>query len=203
MLLMENAASALATCLRARVEARGARRLLLVAGPGNNGADALVAGRHLAALPGLEVGWTLPGGQPSPGSLGAQALEVLHRLRAEGALLPGPESPAEADLVVDGLFGVGLGRALEGRFAALVDAVNAATAEVVAVDLPSGLDATSGEILGAAVRADVTVSFVGPKRGNLVAAGPACTGTLQCADIGVPRAYAERWRIAARARAGR
>ena len=200
MLLMENAAAALASLILEHCRALGRRRVLLVAGPGNNGADALVAGRHLAGEPDLELAWQLPGAAPAPGSLGAAALATLEQLRTSAALVTWPGDPARAELLVDGLFGVGLARPLEGHWRQAVEAINAAPAEVLAVDLPSGLDGTSGEVLGAAVRADLTLSFIGPKRGCLVATGPAHTGRLHCADIGLPRAYAERWLAEARAR---
>lgn len=158
------AATALALCRQ-----HGLERVVLLVGPGNNGGDASVAGRHVRDA-GLDVTEVRP--------LDGEAL---------------PQLDART-LVVDGLFGVGLSRPIEGDAAAAVDAVNASYAKVLSVDVPSGLDATSGEILGTAVRPDCVVTFVGPKQGFFVGQGPEVVGDEWIAvDIGFPISEAEAW----------
>ena len=94
-------------------------------------------------------------------------------------------------LVVDALFGTGLTRPLRAPWFDLVLALNAAERPTLAVDLPSGLDADTGEVLGAAVRADVTVCFVAMKPGFYLADGPRCAGRVILAEIGIPAALVE------------
>jgi NAD(P)H-hydrate epimerase len=105
-------------------------------------------------------------------------------------------------LLVDGLFGVGLARPLEGAARAAVEHVNASRATVLAIDIPSGLSATTGEVQGAAIRAHATVSFVGPKRGFFLGAGPALVGAWRAVDIGFPPSDAHAWLARRRATAG-
>ena len=92
---------------------------------------------------------------------------------------------------MDALFGTGLARPLREPWAGAVRAINAAGRPVLAVDLPSGLDADSGAILGEAVRATVTVTFVARKPGLLMREGPARSGRVVVAEIGIPRAWIE------------
>jgi NAD(P)H-hydrate epimerase len=92
-------------------------------------------------------------------------------------------SPA---LVIDALFGTGLTRPVEGRAAEVVRIVNGGVGGRVAVDVPSGLEADSGEVLGVAVRADVTVTFVRPKPGFYRGGGPSHVGRVVVEPIGVP-----------------
>jgi ADP-dependent NAD(P)H-hydrate dehydratase / NAD(P)H-hydrate epimerase len=111
-------------------------------------------------------------------------------------------------LLVDGLFGVGLRRALHGASRAAVDHVNASEATVLAIDMPSGLHATTGEVRagqpatagsggrgarGAAIRADVTLALVMPRRGYFLASGPALVGAWRVADLGFPPRLAHEW----------
>jgi NAD(P)H-hydrate epimerase len=103
------------------------------------------------------------------------------------------------DLVVDALFGNGLARPLGDPWKSAIERVNASRVPVLAVDLPSGLDADTGEVLGAAVRATETVTFIAPKLGFFRGAGPDHVGRLHVEEIGVPRAWIED-AIARRAR---
>jgi NAD(P)H-hydrate epimerase len=94
-----------------------------------------------------------------------------------------------ATLVIDALFGTGLDRPLGGRYATVVDRINACQVPVVALDLPSGVDADSGALLGVAVRAEMTVTFAAHKRGLHQHPGATLAGVLHCASIGVPAPY--------------
>ncbi len=112
------------------------------------------------------------------------AVEVL-RLDDDGASARAPAVLARADLVVDAMFGTGFRGALDGTARDLAEAVDAAGVTVVAVDIPSGVDGLTGEVRGAAVRADHTVTFAAPKPGSWFHPGRELTGTLHVADIGI------------------
>jgi NAD(P)H-hydrate epimerase len=192
-LLLASAGAAVAATIAQLAADGGFARIVLLAGTGHNGADAMVAARHLAGGA-LQLRCILPLGPPRPGSLGEPARECLRRLGLDPLVgAAGGEFLDAADLVVDGLFGVGLDRPLVGAARALVEAVNAVRRPVLAVDLPSGLHADTGEALGAAVAARWTLTFVGPKAGLLRAAGPACVGEVRTAQIGTSAAYAQAW----------
>lgn len=161
-----------------------ARRLVIVAGSGNNGGDAYVVAR-LARASGLEVTLFAPAGACT----GAGALAERDWLGSGGGVAPWDASSlATAEVIVDGLLGTGLTRPLEGRLLEVVEAVNASGRPVLALDTPSGLDADTGLARGAAVRAALTVTFVGLKPGFFLGDGPDYVGHLLCDDLGVPAA---------------
>ncbi|MBN8726835.1 MAG: NAD(P)H-hydrate dehydratase [Xanthomonadales bacterium] len=179
--LMQRAAAAAFTELRRRWPA--ARRLLLLAGSGNNGGDAYLLGVR-AREAGFDVE-AIAVGQAS----GGDALRArLAFVAAGGRLLeavPDMRLP-DADVHVDGLFGTGLARPVEGMAAELIAALNASGRPVLALDVPSGLDADTGTRLGAAVQAAATVSFVAWKRGLFTADGADCCGERVLADLDLP-----------------
>jgi len=172
----------------------------ILCGPGNNGGDGFVVARHLAQL-GRPVEVVFAG---TAEHLSPEAGANFARLRSLGIRVDGPSSRLpRAGLWVDALFGTGLARPLEGRIAALVRRARAARcrgAKVVAIDLPSGLDADTGQVLGEAVRADVTVTLGLPKLGLALEPGRSHAGRIVVARIGiadrVPEAGrgAELWR---------
>jgi NAD(P)H-hydrate epimerase len=193
---MENAGAALAQEALHLLEEQGLTRIVLFCGPGNNGGDALVAARHLAgAGPAVEIRLPLP--------LDALRAATLDRWigRLPGCRLAPSADPLHPgqDLIVDGLFGLGLSRPLTGATRAAVQLLNDSGALVLAADLPSGLDADRGVPLGLAVRATRTLTFVAPKRGMTVALGPEHCGEVRIAGIGVHAAYAAAWLRARRA----
>jgi NAD(P)H-hydrate epimerase len=94
---------------------------------------------------------------------------------------------AKADVIIDALFGTGLSRTIDGKYRALIDAMNASGRPLIAIDVPSGLDGTTGRIWGVAVKARMTVTLAHPKKGLFVGEGPRCTGRVVCADIGIPQ----------------
>ena len=98
---------------------------------------------------------------------------------------------AEADWVVDALLGTGLSRPVEGHLAAAIEALNRSGKPILALDLPSGLDADTGRPLGVAVRAEATATFVAPKLGFDAPGAAAYTGEVAVIDIGVPRRLLE------------
>lgn len=176
--LMENAGRAVADAVAARFQPCAA---LVLCGPGNNGGDGLVAARHLAAR-GFDV--RLAAAEHYKGDAAAMA----EKWTGPRAALT-PEALDGAALVVDGLFGAGLSRPLEGAIRDLVVALNERHLPVVAIDVPSGVAGDSGHVLGdVAVRADVTVTFFRKKPGHLLLPGRARCGEILLADIGIPGA---------------
>ena len=160
---------------------RGPQRPVIdiVCGKGNNGADGYVAARHLSNM-GFLVG-VMPVHRPNPGSAAAlqfaicKRVVLLQRTLSEGA-----------SLIIDALYGTGLTRPLAAADVRLIDRINSHKAPVLSVDIPSGLDADTGNPLGACVQADLTVTFVGPKIGMLTPIGAQYCGDIVIADIGVP-----------------
>ena len=185
--LMENASRAVAHLVDE--VAAPSSRVLILAGKGNNGGDGMAAHRHLHPRSRLLL-------LADPSKLeGDAALQwsILEKagLGPDWSLEPGPMEKAlkeleEGDLVVDALFGTGLSSPVRAPFDRVIDAVNRCPAKVLAVDLPSGLDASEGKILGTAVQADWTVTFAAPKAGFFRGEGPRLCGRLYLAGIGIP-----------------
>jgi ADP-dependent NAD(P)H-hydrate dehydratase / NAD(P)H-hydrate epimerase len=182
--LMERAGEAVAMAA-ARYSSGG--RALVVAGPGNNGGDGFVAARHLAGR-GYDTQVALFG---ELGRLKGDAALAAQKWRGP-VIQARPEVLAGADLVVAALFGAGLDRPIEGPARALVEAINAQTAPVIAVDLPSGINGTTGEIMGVAVKAVRTVTFFRKKPGHLLIPGRLHCGEVTVADIGIPDSVLSR-----------
>jgi hydroxyethylthiazole kinase-like uncharacterized protein yjeF len=157
---------------------------LILCGAGNNGGDGYIVAR-LARAAGLKV--TLCA-LKDPDSLGGDAAEAARRWEAVGGECASWPCGAfdSSDLLVDALLGTGLDREPAGAYGAAVDAINRAGRPVVAVDIPSGLHADSGVIQGRAVRADLTVTFIGNKRGLFTGDGPDCAGRVHFCDLETP-----------------
>jgi NAD(P)H-hydrate epimerase len=179
--LMARAGEAALAAIRAQWPMQ--RRLVVVCGRGNNGGDGYVVARFARAA-GLTVTATAPLGRP----VTADAARACEDWSAAGGTLE-PWSPAllaRGDLLVDALLGTGLQRDVDGTAAEVIAALNAAPQPVVALDVPSGLDADSGLPRGTAVRAQLTVTFVGLKPGLFLGLGPEHAGRLACDDLDVP-----------------
>jgi hydroxyethylthiazole kinase-like uncharacterized protein yjeF len=163
-------------------------RFTVLCGPGNNGGDGLVAARVLAGL-----GRTVQVELLDAGALKGEAKRNLAALAGAGlepCLLPDVLPVQGGDVVIDAVFGTGLTRPPEGMYADAIRRMNAsrsAGAKVVSADLPSGLDAETGRAFEPCVRADVTVAFGFPKAGQGLEPGASLCGTLEVADIGLPR----------------
>lgn len=192
LVLMENAGRAVVEVMVRRWPALVGSRIAIFAGPGNNGGDAMVIARLLQQR----------GARPQvlllaePASLRGDAaanlvalqqlpvpLEIVVDARRLAALAP---AVLAADLVVDGIFGTGLSREVGGLAAQAIALINRCSAPVVAVDAPSGLNSDSGEILGTAVRADLTVTFALAKPGLFTWPGRDWAGEVEVVDIGIP-----------------
>lgn len=191
--LMARAGAATFRVLRERWPA--ARDITVLAGLGNNGGDGFVVAR-LASEAGFDVRVLQPGDAER---LGGDARLHAGEYGATGApWLPFERLPARTDLIVDALLGTGLDRPVEGRWADVIRAVNAHPAPVLAVDIPSGLNADTGAIMGEAVAADVTVTFIALKRGLFTGEGPAVCGRIEFDGLEVPPAIYARELPAAR-----
>ena len=168
----------------------GVRRVAVVCGAGNNGGDGFVVAR-LAREAGFAVRALMVG---DPGRLGRDASAMLGAMRAAGVDAEPFAAPAldGVSVVVDALFGTGLTRPVADAAADAIEAMNAAGAPVLAVDVPSGVDADTGSVRGVAVRASLTVTFIAPKRGLFTGAGPDHCGRLEHDALGVPPALADR-----------
>lgn len=187
-LLMERAGEAVAAAVRARA---GVARVVLLAGRGNNGGDALVAARELLAggIPSLVILFA------SRDRLQGDAAASLAELAAAGGEVreagPGDaglirESLAQADLAVDGIYGTGFRGRMEGAAACAAAELESAGVPVIAVDIPSGLDGETGRVSGPVIRAGLTVTMGLPKSGLIRGEGPEYCGRIEVADIGFP-----------------
>ena len=177
--LMENAGRAVAEEVGRRFPDQ--ESVVVLCGPGNNGGDGFVAARHLEER-GYKVRLGFEGDEARlPADAAAMAKRYTGTREPLGAgLLAG------ADVVVDALFGAGLARPVEGKLARLIETVNASNLPVIAVDVPSGIDGTTGEVRGAAIRATATVTFFRLKPGHLLLPGRTYCGEVSLADIGIP-----------------
>ena len=187
--LMENAGRHVSEAIRDMLGSVRGKRIAIVAGAGNNGGDGFVAARHLHDA-GAEAAIFLLG---DPASVKGDAKINLDILLKTGFTVKSVQSASEleaplahSDAVVDAIFGTGLRGEVRGLAAEVIQAINASGRPVVAVDVPSGLDADTGQILGVCVNADRTVTFALPKIGLLAYPGASCVGQLIVADIGIP-----------------
>ena len=156
-------------------------RVLVVAGPGNNGGDGFVAARVLAER-GYPVRLMLLG---DAAALKGDAAEAAKRWNGS-VEAAAPEQIAGVGVIVDALFGAGLNREIDGEARALIEAMNASGATIIAVDLPSGINGASGAVMGVAVRASESITFFRRKPGHLLLPGRLHAGKVRVADIGIP-----------------
>ncbi|HEY7483301.1 MAG TPA: NAD(P)H-hydrate dehydratase [Streptosporangiaceae bacterium] len=175
--LMQRAAAGLAAVCAGLLPSLYGARVLLLIGSGDNGGDALYAGARLARR-GAMVEAILAGSKTHEAGLAALR-------RAGGRVTDQYDAIDEADLVIDGLTGIGGSGALREPYATLAERTAYTTAVVVACDVPSGVDASTGQVGGAAVRADVTVTFGTHKPGLLIDPGASYSGVVELIDIGL------------------
>lgn len=189
--LMDLAGQALAAETTRLLGGAHTKRVVVLAGPGNNGGDGYVAARYLAGL-GAQVTVVPAVARRDQDEVNAALSRHAVHITPDAATdFPAAISPlADADAVIDALLGTGANRGLEGVFAQLTAAVLARKTAtpatlVVAADTPSGLDADTGEATAAVLPCDATVTFGFPKLGHLRGEGPRLTGRLVIADIGL------------------
>lgn len=199
ILLMENAGLRVLEVIRKHFAGHlKGRRVLIIAGKGNNGGDGLVVGRHLLNA-GAEVKVFL---LAKPDALrGDAAVNLEIYLKMGGKLYPILEekdlqrldiSLLYTELIVDAVYGTGFKGAADGLPGQIISMINQSRAPVCSVDLPSGLEADTGKVNGPCVRATYTVTFALPKLGHYFYPGAVYVGRLTVADIGIPQALVER-----------
>ncbi|MBQ6150236.1 MAG: NAD(P)H-hydrate dehydratase [Mogibacterium sp.] len=189
VVLMENAARGVADEVAERIPDKSAK-ILVLAGHGNNGGDAVAAARWLAQKGYSGISVYFAGRIEKAGDELKRQMSILvnsHRdVRISG--LRGVERSvlnAKYDCIIDGMYGIGLNKILGDDDIRLVKYINSKAGYKVAVDIPSGLNATSGLIMGEAVRADLTVTFGCYKTGMFFGAGRECCGEVKVVDIGL------------------
>ena len=194
MVLMENAGRSCAELIKDKLKDVAGPKVCIFCGTGNNGGDGYVIARHLINN-GYKVAVVICGDRNKIKGDAKLNLDILERLgrRIERLNLRAGDIggqvkafAADADMLVDSLFGTGLGGQLSDEYKQLIESMNAQSCPILAVDIPSGLDCDSGRPLGAAIRADYTVTFVAVKKGFTSAGGAAAyTGEIFTASIGV------------------
>jgi hydroxyethylthiazole kinase-like uncharacterized protein yjeF len=163
----------------------GSKHLLVLCGTGNNAGDGYVLATHARKDKRQVSVLTLGEREHLP----AAAAHMRERfLKAGGKEQPFRGELPEADVTVDALLGTGVDRPLQGEWLQLAEAVNRSGAPVLSLDIPSGLNADTGAAMGAAVRAAVTITYIGLKAGLFTGAGPECVGLLRFDDLAVPEA---------------
>ncbi len=190
IVLMERAGEAAFELLMARWPK--AQNIVVLCGGGNNGGDGLVVAR-LAQQAGLSVTLFL---LHHPDTLKGEAREAFEALRrpATTVISELPQRLGECDVVVDALLGTGLASEVRGEYAVVIDQVNRAAQPTLSLDLPSGLNADSGQVMGGAIRATATLAFVGLNRGLLTGEGPGYCGDLSFSDLSLPDALYQQIR---------
>ncbi len=197
--LMERAGFAAAEVARAMAGDRGGGGITVLAGPGNNGGDAFVTARWLRQwfFDPVVVFRGTPEDLPPDAAAAYRAY-----LGAGGKTVREAPADARGRLIVDGLFGIGLSRALSPEYAALVERTNATGVPVLALDVPTGINADTGKAYGAAIRADATATFLALKPGLIMGEGVDCAGTVSVHALGVaiestapPRGHRLDWSV--------
>ena len=193
IVLMENAGRGAAELLMRSFPEAHKGRVIILAGRGNNGGDGFVIARHLKnwglnaevflfssiddvkgdALTNLQV-WL---------NMGGELVEVIYK----GDFARMKREFSGASLFVDAIFGTGLNSEVEGHLKEVISFINTLAQPVMAVDIPSGLDATRGKVLGAAIQATLTATFGLAKIGQVIEPGASYVGALEVIDIGIPR----------------
>lgn len=192
-ILMENAGikSVLAMCEMYPELYR--KNILVVCGPGNNGGDGFVIARHLFNLGcQVSVAATMPVAKYK--GVAAENIKILsamnigvYEIHSESAVYEVMNMANFSDIIVDAIFGTGLSKKVDGLYLALINGLNSVSASKFAVDIPSGIDGSTGLVMGAAIKASATVTFEAPKVGHILDPGSQYIGKLFVADISIPK----------------
>ncbi|MFQ5580467.1 MAG: NAD(P)H-hydrate dehydratase [Nitrospiria bacterium] len=197
LLLMENAARGLIDRLEAASGPVKQKRIVILAGCGNNGGDGLAAARHLRMRGAEAIIYLLSPIEKVAGDARISLdiwietdglLEVIGSFSWEGL----KEDLRKSDLVIDALLGTGLSHPVEGNYAEAISVINGSGKTVISVDIPSGISSDTGEALGIAVKADMTFIIALPKRGHFIQDGLEHCGKWEVIDIGFPPALIDQ-----------
>ena len=167
--------------------AQGPKNIVIIAGPGNNGGDAFVAAALLKARH-YPITLYFYGSENKLSPAAANAANAFRDAGGQIHPLQTPNKPSieKAALIIDGLIGAGLSRPVTGDVLAWIKAINQSQKPVIAIDIPTGVNADTGEIMGAAIKAQQTISFFRAKPGHFLYPGKAHSGRLSIHDIGIP-----------------
>ena len=205
--LMENAGRAVSEAVKRELSAccSGAGRVAVITGRGKNGGDGFVCARHLknSGIDVLVFSLARVGSLKGDTSVNARAWQKMggevSYILTKRDLDKHASALRHSSVIVDAIFGTGLSQTVEGVNAELIGLINGLGKKVIAVDMPSGIDATSGHVLGTAIRADVTITMALPKLGLLLHPGRAHAGRVEVADIGAPGVLLDdekiRWNV--------
>jgi hydroxyethylthiazole kinase-like uncharacterized protein yjeF len=201
IVLMENAGRGAAEVISRTFPDFHRKKFAIIAGKGNNGGDGFVIARYLLNKGVLVRVYLLT----DPKGLRGDAetnFHVFHRMKGEVISVPSSKDYIKVkkdlerfDLLVDGIFGTGLDAEVRGYYREVIDHLNMLQKPIVAIDIPSGLDADTGKPLGAAIRASLTITFGLPKIGLLIPPGIDYVGEVKVIDIGIPKRLVEEERI--------
>jgi hydroxyethylthiazole kinase-like uncharacterized protein yjeF len=201
IVLMENAGRGATEVISKAFPDIDRRKIAIVAGKGNNGGDGFVIARHLMNQ-GVSVKVFL---LTDPKALREDAetnFRIFHHMKGEVISVPSSKDYQKVkkdmekfDLLIDGIFGTGLDAEIRGYYREVIDHLNTLGKPIVAIDIPSGLDANTGKPLGTAIRASLTVTFGLPKVGHLISPGLDYVGDLKIIDIGIPRGLVDEEKI--------
>ncbi|MBL7081405.1 MAG: NAD(P)H-hydrate epimerase [Candidatus Omnitrophica bacterium] len=193
IILMENAGRAAAGVVIDMLDKKKIKKVVCVCGKGNNGGDGFVCARHLLNNA-VDVDIFL---LADPAELKGEAkinYEILERMRQAVKVLKGKRALPlfkdklhKAGLLIDAIFGIGLRGEIKEPYKGIINLMNQSKKPIIALDVPSGLDATKGKTLGACVKATKTVTFALPKTGFIKDDGPSYIGKLIVVDISIPK----------------
>ncbi len=198
IVLMENAAIQIAFKASSMLEGEEEPNVTVIAGNGNNGGDALAVTRHLLTM-GYSVSvFSLTDVDELFGDAYTNG-RILKNLGVNIPVISGKEdlerlesACRKSDLVIDGIFGTGLNRFVQGIWSDVIDIINTFAPKILSIDIPSGIDGLSGKVMGNSVKADATVTFYLPKIGMVQHPGASFMGELSVVDIGIPYALSEQ-----------
>lgn len=192
VVLMENAGREIHQVAVEMLGEPGSQKITILCGKGNNGGDGFVAGRHLLNS-GYSVDIFLIGKSDEVRGDAGINMNILKRsgfpileVREEGDISKIESSISASSLIIDALLGTGVKGSPEGVLAKIIKTINESSRPILSVDVPSGIDADTGEVLGVAVKATKTVTFVSAKKGLLLSPAMDFVGEIIVADIGIP-----------------
>ena len=190
--LMETASSKVAIYVNRHYTYAREARILVLAGVGNNGADAVAVARMLKETGYDPVVWVI-------GNIEKASWEFLYQmfhyqqLPGRAVIYREGDDLPDSDICIDGIFGIGLHREVSGIYKSFMDEANAHKHGItIAIDAPSGIDTDSGELMGAGIKASVTITFGRNKTGLVTGAGKEYSGKIFVEDIGIPDEAYER-----------
>jgi NAD(P)H-hydrate epimerase len=201
IVLMENAGSRATEVIESHYPELINKKVAVFSGKGNNGGDGFVIARHLFNR-GVQVKiYLLTAGDSLLGDAKINFEIVRHlgisilEFKEEGIIDLIRDEIRDCDLIVDAIFGTGLNSEVKGLFRDVIEVLNQADIPMVAVDIPSGLDANTGKALGNCIKADLTITFAHPKVGLLIPEGTEYVGELEIIDISIPKYLIEEEKI--------